>query len=254
MLNKNLLWIIVFVCLIMSASAEVYYKEDQNVSLNLPCVYNDGPCSNTAKCNISITDTLTGTYLANYQTTKNLLNGDFQYNTSFTTTGNYVVKLTCFDGGKNSTGLYSAIVTKSGVNESVDSAGYTTIILAILGMLIIFYLIGSNINASFVGQPGQDKKTQKKAVQVWINNIILKTLLLMIAYVGTFVPLGIVRNMAATMYPFNTGIISMLDTIIQVHIYTSFIVLIMTLIGIGIAVMMNLDIRKINKEMKDDED
>lgn len=130
-MNKLLvLWILVLIPL---ANAEIFYQQGTNVSLKIPCINGGSQCSGTALCNISIINTIDGSYQAKSQIAQNLGNGDFQYNTTFPTYGDKILKLYCIDGNANATSIFSAKVTQSGTEGTMPEA-----ILYFCGLVLFF--------------------------------------------------------------------------------------------------------------------
>lgn len=125
-------------CLIATAQAEVYFKYNESVSINIPCIDNGGSCSSTTACNISITKVENGQYLVYDIPTYKLNNGDFQYNTSFNNYGDHTVKMVCTDGTTTGITLSNVKVTPTGREETTGEVVINALILFVC--LVIFII------------------------------------------------------------------------------------------------------------------
>lgn len=236
-MNRNIIWIIALF-LIVSVSAEQVFKQNENVNFKVPCYNNNTYCSTAAKCNITIQSPTTVAIANNVAMT----NSYSYHNITITPTsfGTYSWDVVCVDGTVRGYGQGTFKVNPSGYPESSPGTlSYLGMMFGIVALICIFLFLSTRFNSE--GAP----------LKVSIINIIIKTFFMLLSYACSFFLLAIPRNMVATLYPQQAGILTMLDVAIQVYIYTSFIILGLAFVLAAQAIIYNIKIDKINKVLRE---
>jgi len=225
-------------CLV-SVSAEQTFKQNTDVNLKIPCYNNNTYCSNAAVCNITI-QSPNATAIATNQL---MTNNNYFHNLTIhpTSFGTYMWDMICIDGTIKGFGQGTFKVNPSGYEESnPGTLSYLGMMFGIVALIAILLFLSTRFNS------------ENAPLKVSTINIIIKTFLMLLAFATSFFLLAIPKNMVATLYPQEAGILSLLDTAIMVYLYSSILVLILAFILATMAIIYNIRVDKLNKILQEE--
>lgn len=145
-----LLGIFAIITLATFVNAQLIYKQYTDIDLKIPCKSNETICSNSAICNISVTNS-NATLVIDNQAMTNLNNGFFSYLVSKNDTsvrGEYQAFVYCTDNDLQ--GANIIVFTITGTGRAEPSSLLTISFIAVFVVSLVFYLLSLlNIFACF---------------------------------------------------------------------------------------------------------
>jgi len=126
---------------VVSASTAFYVPQNSNYSIRFGCELDNTICTDSALCNVSIYFSNSTPVIRN-NVASNIGNGEFQKNITYnltSQTGEYKLKMDCYDAGVNGSSTVFYEVNPSGIRSSQDRTD--TISRSIYFMLIIAILL-----------------------------------------------------------------------------------------------------------------
>lgn len=154
----------------------------------------------------------------------------------------YIVK--CNSTGGHNGYLSNAFEVTPDGTEPTDfkAITYGGLLMAIIGLITALLWLSTRFD------------TKDVSLSLVIINTVIKLFLILLAYVFSFFLISIPQIMLQTLFPAQTAIIGFFTTLMTVHIYSSFIILIMAIIATVISVIKNTKIEKINKILKEQDE
>jgi len=132
------------ISLINLTSAQLYYKQSNELDLKVPCFYEDTRCSDTAECNISFLYP-NSSFLVEEQPMTNLLNGYHNYTLNKSQTsvlGEYSVSIYCIDNSGTGYSTFTFEINPTGneitVGQTIVSLGLIFVMMILSGLFTFF--------------------------------------------------------------------------------------------------------------------
>lgn len=144
----NILYILILILIISSASAQdQYFKNGDVGQIIFLCQNNDSPCLASINCNITIYYPDNTLFINNQPTYRGGTDGRYIYNLSASQTsinGIYTAISVCYNSSTQSSGSFNYKITSTG--DDVNSLSQITIIIILLVLAIIFMVVGITFN------------------------------------------------------------------------------------------------------------
>ena len=144
--------LILFIIPFISAEIAFYVPQNSDYSIRFNCELDDSLCSDTANCNISIYYFNSSIIMKDKGST-NLGNGEFEINLTINetrNTGEYQLKMSCFDNDVNGSSTTYYEINPSGIRSNqertntISRSVYFMLIIAIL-LFLAFLFVGKSV-------------------------------------------------------------------------------------------------------------
>lgn len=150
-------------------------------------------------------------------------------NNNFSSIGTNSFTIYCNDTAKNIGGFVDGVfeITKTGRATQEGASGYIPIVLSILGFLFIMYLMSKTFN------------TETDNIATNYLSIVGKFILLIVVYISSFFLIAIPKFIVDNFYPAETGLSSLLNIALQIHIYVTIIIVTLTILAVVLSMFFN---------------
>ena len=141
MKREVILFLLILVIPLISAETAFYVPQNSDYSIRFNCELDNSLCSNTATCSVSIYY-FNSTIIMKDASSSNLGNGEFEINLTINetkNTGEYQLKMSCFDNDVNGSSTTYYEVNPSGIRSNQERTN--TISRSVYFMLIIAVLL-----------------------------------------------------------------------------------------------------------------
>lgn len=134
----------IFLVSITNVSANLYFKQNTEIDLKVPCFNNGNYCSSSASCYITINHPNGTNLIKNELMTNNLAYHNFTLTPEQTKDlGKYYVVVVCNDGEKSGHSTFNLVISRTGEEQTTSkSIIYGVVLLIILVLAISCFTIG----------------------------------------------------------------------------------------------------------------
>lgn len=144
------------ILLMGSASAQLMYKQNDIISVRIPCINNGSYCSPSATCNLTVSYPNSSILINNQPMTNSFSFFNYTINTT-DAIGEYFSSMSCIDGTISGTSTFIITITPSGFEVSTGQSIIYVIAIA-FSVVILFLLLYASMAIPFHNFIGEDGK------------------------------------------------------------------------------------------------